>query len=932
MPGANNVKVSGATLNVGTTCSVFVQVTSTKFLNLTNTIPIGAVTSTEGLTNSLATSATLSTLQGLGITKAFTPTSVSLGQVSQLAVRLISTLDPGAPVPVTLTNVSYSDTLPGTLTIAPTPNASTTCTNGSVTAAPGSGVVTVTGVTLPPGANCYMYVDVLTSALGAFINTIPAGGVTTGEGYSNQAAAQATLNVLPPPTVTKSFAPASVAPGVAAQATILIHNNSATITLHNVAYVDTLPGGLAVAPTPNATVSCGAGAAVAAAASGSTITLTNGTIPPNGDCTVQVDVRSNTPGSYTNTIAAGSITTAEGISNPTDSSGTLDVLGPPNVVKAFVPASINAGEISRLTIQLGNPNPSAATLSANFTDTLPANVVLAAVPNLGGTCTLASVTAPGGGTAITYASGASLPSGGCTIAVDVTSSVAGSYTNNIPAGALQTSIGNNGSAASAGLVVISSADLAVTKVVDNATPIVGNNVVFTITVTNLGPSAAVNVVANDLLPSGYAFVGATPSAGSYDAPSGVWSGIGTLANGASATLAITAKVLASGTYLNTVTTTSDTPDPVPGNNSASAGTTPVSSADVAITKLVSNGAPNVGTDVTFTLTVVNNGPSPAVNVLVNDLLPPGYSFVSATPSIGTYDGNTGVWSGIGTLASGASATLAITATVQAAGAYLNTGTVTSDTPDPNPGNNSSSAGTSPVAVAHLALAKTDNSATYTPGGSGTYVIVVTNGGPSAANAVTLADALPAGVTLNGTVTCSPAGAATCGSVFGVAGQASLGATGATIAAGAGNSLTFTAPVKYASSLAANPLVNTASASDPASATATGSDSSARAPSVSLAVVKTDGSATYTPGGSATYLVTVTNTGPSDAASVSVTDTLPAGVTLTAGATCAPSGAATCGTVTGSNGQARVRHDGRDARRGRRAIRSCSRCRWPSRPA
>jgi uncharacterized repeat protein (TIGR01451 family) len=94
-------------------------------------------------------------------------------------------------------------------------------------------------------------------------------------------------------------------------------------------------------------------------------------------------------------------------------------------------------------------------------------------------------------------------------------------------------------------------------------------------------------------------------------------------------------------------------------------------ADVVMAKTVSNTLPNVGTNVTFTLTVSNNGPSVAGNVVVNDLLPNGYSFVSATPSVGSYNALTGVWT-VGTLASGGSATLTITATVLASGNYTNT--------------------------------------------------------------------------------------------------------------------------------------------------------------------------------------------------------------------------------------------------------------------
>src|SRR2546430_3227615 len=102
----------------------------------------------------------------------------------------------------------------------------------------------------------------------------------------------------------------------------------------------------------------------------------------------------------------------------------------------------------------------------------------------------------------------------------------------------------------------------------------------------------------------------------------------------------------------------------------------------------------------------------------------------------------------------------------------------------------------------------------------------------------------------------------------------------------------------------NPLVNTAMATDLATnATASGSDSDTLAPQVTLAVVKSDGSSTYTPGGTATYTVTITHGGLSNATNVTVSDALPAGVTLTATATCVANGSASCGTVTGLTGQA-----------------------------
>src|SRR5204863_218126 len=203
----------------------------------------------------------------------------------------------------------------------------------------------------------------------------------------------------------------------------------------------------------------------------------------------------------------------------------------------------------------------------------------------------------------------------------------------------------------------------------------------------------------------------------------------------------------------------------------------------------------------------------------------------------------------------------------------------------------------------LAVVKSDGSSTYTPGGTATYTVTITDGGLSDATNVTVSDALPAGVTLTATATCVAAGSASCGSVTGLAGQTSFGTTGASIAAGAGNSLKFTAPVAFAAGMTTDPLVNAATANDLASGgSGRGSDSDVRAAQDALTVTKTDGSATYIPGGTASYTIVVTNAGPSDATSTTVSDPLPSGVTLSANASCVAAGTAACGTVTGTTGQ------------------------------
>ncbi len=119
-------------------------------------------------------------------------------------------------------------------------------------------------------------------------------------------------------------------------------------------------------------------------------------------------------------------------------------------------------------------------------------------------------------------------------------------------------------------VEVVSADLAITKTVNPNTVIEGQGIVYSITVTNNGPSQALNVVAEDVLPTGLTFVSATAPAGtSWSAPE--WN-IGTLNNGASATLSIiaTVNIGSTGTLTNTVTVTSTTGDPVTANNSSTA--------------------------------------------------------------------------------------------------------------------------------------------------------------------------------------------------------------------------------------------------------------------------------------------------------------------------------------------------------------------------
>ncbi len=121
-----------------------------------------------------------------------------------------------------------------------------------------------------------------------------------------------------------------------------------------------------------------------------------------------------------------------------------------------------------------------------------------------------------------------------------------------------------------------SADLSIVKTVDNSTPAVGDNVVFTLVAHNDGPGAGTDVTVTDKLPAGYTFVSdAAPAGTTYDAATGLWT-IGNLALDTDLTLTITALVNTSGPYLNEATITGTSDDPEPDNNSSSVALVPSS--------------------------------------------------------------------------------------------------------------------------------------------------------------------------------------------------------------------------------------------------------------------------------------------------------------------------------------------------------------------
>ena len=304
-----------------------------------------------------------------------------------------------------------------------------------------------------------------------------------------------------------------------------------------------------------------------------------------------------------------------------------------------------------------------------------------------------------------------------------------------------------------------SADLSLTKTIDDPSPNVGQQVTFNVSVNNAGPDTAENIDIRDSLPSGMSLVSANPSVGNFNSATGIWT-IPTLAANGSATLVIQASVDAVGDKVNTaeiLTSSQFDPDSTPGNNDPaeddqdSANLSP-QLVDLALTKSVDNASPNVGDQIAYTLGLTNDGPSTATGVQVTDLLPSGLNFVSAIPTVGTYNANNGIWA-IGSVPAGATPTLVINATVENTRGSTNDAEVTAaDQPDSDstPGNNIAAEDDQASAdfvtqVADLSLTKTVDNATPGREDSVTFLLTLSNEGPNTATEVAVTDLVPAGL-------------------------------------------------------------------------------------------------------------------------------------------------------------------------------------------
>lgn len=274
----------------------------------------------------------------------------------------------------------------------------------------------------------------------------------------------------------------------------------------------------------------------------------------------------------------------------------------------------------------------------------------------------------------------------------------------------------------------------------------GELLLYTVTLTNAGPSAAGNTVFLDDLPVGLSDWEISHGGGNWQPFSGRYD-LGTMPPGTSVVLSLRGRVTAgSGFIRNIALVESSTPDPNPDNNYATAETEVAASlADLSISKRGQPAAALPGELLTYTLTVTNRGPGSGEAVLVYDTLPP--ELIDTELSL---DGGT-TWTSVvnpiplGRLSAGESRILLLRGTVAAGacGIIANTAVVTGATPDPDPGNNTSSVNLPVKTGADLSLRKAVETRSSLSCCNLVYRLTVTNRGPQIARQVTITDKLPA---------------------------------------------------------------------------------------------------------------------------------------------------------------------------------------------
>ncbi len=725
------------------------------------------------------------------------------------------------------------------------------------------------------------------------IATFNAGGIGgngSADATVDQQTVTATIAILQPPSITKSFNPTTVVVNAPSTVTFGITNgNSVTI---NSSFTDTLPANLVVATTPSVVNGCNVGGGTVTATAGTgTISFTTAALA-TGTCSITVNVQSSVDGVFNNSVTIDSSDAGNG----NTASASLTVIAPPAITKAFGASNVPLNGTTSLTFTVSNSNTNSTLSGVAFADSLPAGLVVATPASLTSNC--GGTTTSANGSSSVSLSGASLaPSASCTVAVNVTGTTGGVKNNSVQ---VTSTNGGTGNTSNATVTVVAAPTL--TKTFGAASvPLNGSTSLGFTVQNNSATNALTGVGFSDTLPAG--LVVSTPNGltgtcgtGAITATAGtgtVTLSAGTLAASASCTFSVNVTGTAAGTKNNTTGHVTSTEGGTGGTASASLTVeAPPSVAKVfGAASIPLNGT----TSLTFSTTNPAANTAALTGVAFTDTLPVG--LVVATPNglTNSCGGTATAVPGSGsvsltgsTIAVNTTCTLVVNVTGTATGQFTNTtGNVSS-----------TNGGTGNTATANLTVAsapainKAFGAATIPVSGTTSLTFNLTN--PNAGVALTgvaFTDTLPAGLIVatpnNLTSSCG-------GPVTAVPGSGQVSLSAGTLATSA--SCVISIAIQGATAGVKNNSVQVTSTEGGTGNTSNASITVVGAPVIS----KSFGAASIPLNGSTSLSFTIQNNNTTQSlAAVGFTDTLPTGLVVST-----PNGlTGTCGggTITGTSG-------------------------------
>jgi uncharacterized repeat protein (TIGR01451 family) len=416
-------------------------------------------------------------------------------------------------------------------------------------------------------------------------------------------------------------------------------------------------------------------------------------------------------------------------------------------------------------------------LNAVFSEAVPANTTFQSltVP-AGWTCSTPAVNGTGN-ISCTNPDVANLAAGTFTLAVQVLPATGWGNqivdVADVSSGTSDPNLANNSATVITSVTLASLSDDAVTNSASPNPVIAGNNITYTQVVTNNGPAASPNITLTEDLPANTTFVSANGPAGWACAfTTTITCSASTLTSGTNATITVVVKVIAgtaAGTVItDVVTVASAVEDPNTSNNTATASVTVATAgqSDLAITSSASPSIATDGNNISYTQSVINNGPAVSGIATFTDTIPTNTTFVSFIVPTGWNCGATiPAVGGTGTI-SCTIALLAVNATASFPLVVKVKQGVTPGPPmspisntaninipclaatDPNCANNTATTNVyiASATQADVAIMKTASPEPVNQGTNLTYTLQVTNNGPAVAQGVTVSDPLPPEVT------------------------------------------------------------------------------------------------------------------------------------------------------------------------------------------